>query len=283
MTTSAHDTVHQLRPRRTQVDVFGLTDAGRVRAVNEDHFLVATLHKTLQIEHTSLPAEPLASLTSDSHGYLFLVADGVGGLAGGDRASEAALRAVARYVTDATRCYYHIAAAEEERLLDELRRSVLRAHAMLKEEEAGTATTLTMVFIAWPRAYLVHVGDSRCYRLRDGQLERLTTDQTLAQALIDAGAMSQEQADRTEWKHVLASALGGEEATPATFMADCQWDDVMLLCTDGLTKHVADDEIAAILREPRSAEATCRALVDLALERGGTDNVTVVVGRLKKD
>jgi protein phosphatase len=280
MSVAPHDT--SLRPTRANVDVFGLTHTGRVRAANEDHYLVATLHKTLQVERSSLPPDQLRTFSSGTRGYLFLVADGVGGLAGGDRASGAAVRTVARYVTTATHCYYDVAPGSEEMLLDELRRAVLDAHGVLLDQEAGTATTLTMVFIAWPRAYLVHVGDSRCYRLRDGRLELLTTDQTLAQALVDSGVMSADEAAKTQWKHVLSSALGGQEAMPVTFMTDCQWDDVMLLCTDGLTKHVTDDEIADALRREQTSEETCNGLVSLALERGGTDNVTVVVGRLRR-
>jgi protein phosphatase len=272
----------ELRPRRSNVDVFGLTHTGKVRVANEDHYLVASLHKTLQVERTSLAPEQVEHFTSGSRGFLFLVADGVGGLAGGDRASGAAVRTVAQYVASATRCYYDIGPGDERLLLEELQKTVLDAHGVLQEEEAGTATTLTMVFVAWPRAYVVHVGDSRCYRLRDGRLELLTTDQTIAQALVDAGVMTVEDADRTEWKHVLSSALGGQEAAPATFMTDCHWDDVMLLCTDGLTKHVSDEEIAAALRLEQSSEATCNSLAELALERGGTDNVTIVVGRLRR-
>lgn len=280
MTVAPHDTT--IRPTRANVDVFGLTHPGRVRAANEDHYLVATLHRTLQVERSSLPPEQLRTFSSGTRGYLFLVADGVGGLAGGDRASGAAVRTVARYVTGATHCFYDVDPGDEETLLEELRKTVLDTHGVLLAQEAGTATTLTMVFIAWPRAYLVHVGDSRCYRLRDGRLEQLTTDQTLAQALIDSGVMSPAEANKTPWKHVLSSALGGQEATPATIMTDCQWDDVMLLCTDGLTKHVADDEIADALRREQTSEETCNGLVALALERGGSDNVTAVVGRLRR-
>ena len=144
------------------------------------------------------------------------------------------------------------------------------------------ATTLTMVTVRWPRAYLIHVGDSRCYRLRGGQLGRLTRDQTMAQAMLDAGALSADQAEQSRFKHILYSALGGREVVPDAASTDIQWDDVWLLCTDGLTKHVSDEEIGEHLARPEAAEITCRRLVDLALERGGSDNVTVVVGRLKR-
>ena len=279
--TAASTGEHQAAPTQAEVDVHGMTHPGKVRVQNEDHFLIASMEKALRVEEASIPESMLKGLVNASHSYLFCVADGVGGLAGGDRASEAAVRAVARYVNDATRCYYNVPPSEEQRLLDELRTAVLRAHAVLREEEAGTATTLTMAFVAWPRAFVVHVGDSRAYRLRDGRLEQLTTDQTIAQAMVDAGVMSPAEADATQWKHVLASALGSDEATPACFLTDCHRQDIMLLCTDGLTKHVQADEIAAELAIARSAAETCQALVDRALERGGTDNITVIVGRLR--
>jgi protein phosphatase len=143
------------------------------------------------------------------------------------------------------------------------------------------ATTLTMVAVLWPHAFLVHVGDSRCYRLRDGKLELLSRDQTLAEALREDGTLTEPEADRSPLKHVLVSALGSAEATPQTSVQECRWEDVMLLCTDGLTKHVTDDEIAAVLRNIFSAEQACQDLVDLVLARGGSDNVTVVIGRLR--
>jgi protein phosphatase len=143
------------------------------------------------------------------------------------------------------------------------------------------ATTLTMVTIYWPRAYVIHVGDSRAYRLRKGVLTQVTKDQTMAQAMVDAGALTQAAAEQSRLKHVLWSALGGKEALPEVTMLDCEWEDVMLLCSDGLTKHVSDDEIRDHLLRGESAEVSCHALVDLALSRGGSDNVTVVIGRLR--
>lgn len=275
------------RPQSGDVDVFGLTHPGRVRKVNQDQFLIATLHKLLQVRQSSLPGEELPDVVSKSRGWLFLVADGVGGHAEGERASETAVRTVAQYVTNFTDLYRRYDPHYEERFVEELTRSVQHSHDVLRQrgdheyEGRGHATTLTMVATIWPRAFLVQVGDSRCYRLRDGQLERMSKDQTMAQALIDAGALTADQAELSPLRHVLVSALGGKEAHLMTASADMQWDDVMLLCSDGLTKHVADEEIGTALRAVESAEATARSLVDLALARGGTDNVTVVVGRLR--
>jgi protein phosphatase len=138
-----------------------------------------------------------------------------------------------------------------------------------------------MVAAVWPRAYLVQVGDSRCYRLRDGKLERMSQDQTMAQALVERGALSPADAEHSPLRNMLASALGGSEARPMTASTDIRWDDVMLLCTDGLTKHVSESEIETELAANAPAEASCRRLVDRALERGGTDNVTVLISRLR--
>jgi protein phosphatase len=143
------------------------------------------------------------------------------------------------------------------------------------------ATTLTMAAVLWPRAYLVQVGDSRCYRLRDGTLQLLSEDQTIAQALVESGALTPEEAQKSPFRGVLASAVGGPTAEPMTTATDCRWDDVLLLCTDGLTRHVTDEEIQDELRSIESAEQSCRRLIDVALERGGRDNVTVVIGRLR--
>jgi serine/threonine protein phosphatase PrpC len=133
----------------------------------------------------------------------------------------------------------------------------------------------------WPRAFIVHVGDSRIYRYRDGVLERLTTDQTFAQMMVQSGAMTPAGAEASHLKHVLWSALGSQEVVPEVHVTDVTRRGVILLCTDGLTTHVNDDEIKSQLASCTSAEQCCRSLVDLALERGGRDNVTAVIARVR--
>ncbi|KPK08354.1 MAG: hypothetical protein AMS20_02145 [Gemmatimonas sp. SG8_28] len=275
------------KPVAADIDVFGLTDTGRVRSDNQDHFLIASLHKLLKVQRTSLPEPNLTDLVSETRGYLFLVADGVSGQPDGHVASGTVLRTVAEYVTDFMNLYRRLDSQMETPFLDELARSVERSHAVLRKQapsdgsDESLATTLTMVAVLWPRAYLVQVGDSRCYRLRDGALELLSQDQTIAQALVDSGALTPEEARRSPFRGILASAIGGPTADPMTFATDCRWDDILLLCTDGLTRHVSDEEIEAELRTIESAEQSCRRLVERALERGGRDNVTVVIGRLR--
>jgi protein phosphatase len=269
------------------VDCFGLTHQGKVRRKNDDHFLIASLHKLMRVHLTSLPDPDAMPLVSESRGFLFMVADGVGGRPHGDLASGTALRYIAQYVTHLMDLYNRLDPERETQFLAELQKSVQRSHEILVAETEragegrGGATTLTMVAAVWPRAYLVQVGDSRCYRLRDGTLERMSQDQTMAQALVEQGALSPSDAEQSPLRNMLASALGGNEARPVTAATDIRWDDVMLMCTDGLTKHVPEAEIEAELRATTSAEASCRRLVDLALERGGTDNVTVLVSRLR--
>lgn len=275
------------RPLSADVEAYGITDRGQVRKENQDQFLIATLHKLLRVHQASLPADDITPLISDVRGFLFLVADGVGGQPDGQAASGTAVRTIAHYVTHLTDLYRRLDHDKESVFLAELEQSVRTTHEVLRAEAEkeyggkGGATTLTMVAALWPRAYLVQVGDSRCYRLRHGRLELMSKDQTVAQALVDSGALTQTEARRSPLQGVLASALGGREATPMTRTTEIRWGDVMLLSTDGLTKHVTDEEIEAELLRIRSAEESCRNLVKLALERGGTDNVTVVIARLK--
>jgi protein phosphatase len=112
-------------------------------------------------------------------------------------------------------------------------------------------------------------------------LRRVTKDQTLVQQLVDDGVVKQHEAEESPWKHILSSAIGGSTATPVTTKIDFQWGDVLLLCTDGLTQHVSEEEIEDRLNRLESAEQVGSDLVSLALQRGGSDNVTVVVGRLR--
>jgi len=276
------------RPTRDNIDVFGVTHVGKARSENQDHFLIASLHKSMNLIQTSLPKEAMGELTSPSRGYVFLVADGVGGLPGGSEASRTAVGAIVDYVLRAMDLYVQLDPDVEPEFMADLLKSVEASHAVVQRAGAsdeypiGMATTLTMVCIRWPRGYLVHVGDSRCYRLRDGVLELLTKDQTMAQAMMDAGALSPDQAEASGLKHVLYSAIGATRADPMTLTTDVQWDDVMLLCSDGVTKHVSDAEIREALARREPAEAVAKGLLELTLSRGATDNTTLVVGRLNR-
>lgn len=267
-----------------EVDCFGLTDCGKVRKVNQDQFLIATMHKMLEIQQTSLPNHTRERLTSGAMARLILVADGVGGGAAGEEASGLALEAVAYYVTTSMQCFYKLESDLEADLLYALETSVQNSHRMVQSaaasspEYTGMATTLTVAHMLWPNVYIVHVGDSRAYLLRNGKIAQLTRDQTLAQGLVDEGVMSADSAERSPLSHVLSSAVG-KEIAPASSSVQVQAGDVLMLCTDGLTKHVTDEQIKSSLAAGESAEETCRGLVTQALDGGGTDNVTAVVSR----
>lgn len=275
-----------IRFDRIAVDVRGRTDIGRVRRTNQDQFLVAALHKVIDIHDTSLPQAYRERFDSGARALLFLVADGVGGGPGGEIASSLTLDAIMKYVTNSMRCFYKLDQVAAGDLMQELASSVQESHIRVRAESAhdpeiaGMATTVTMAHILWPRAYMVHIGDSRCYHFRGGRLHQVTQDQTVSQALVDSGAMTAEQAATSPYASMLTQAVGGsDEVEPALSHLDLEVDDVLLMCTDGLTKHVPPDAIARILAEHPSAEAASQALVEAALAGGGTDNVTALVAR----
>jgi protein phosphatase len=266
-----------------QVDAFGLTDRGRVRKNNEDHFAIATLRKAVELLHCSISDRPDFERYAGPEAHVFAVADGVGGQPGGEFASETAITTLVEYLGGAAGCYHNLDVTREHEFLEQLERSVQTAHERLAKKDGssgGPATTLTMATLVWPRAYIVHVGDSRAFYLRRGRLRQLTRDQSLGEFMVETGAWTEEQASRTRTSGLLMSVLGGSEMTPALGLVDLAPGDVLLLCTDGLTRHVPDDQIAELLGRAESAEAACRDLVAAALADGGTDNITVVVARM---
>lgn len=282
--TTSVPTAASPRPKDEELDLFGLTHPGKVRAENQDHFLVCTVHPQVIIHGTSLPDPDSLPLLGQRLATIMLVADGVGGAAAGGEASQLAVESITRYVATTLRCYHAAGASGDEEFLTALRTAALEAHAAVKEAGQGDAkkraTTLTLGIFVWPWLYVVQVGDSRCYYYWDGELRQVTRDQTMAQDLVARGALPPERAAASPFSHVLVSAIGSAEATPEVSRIDIrQRGCVLLFCSDGLTKHVSDAEIAQQLGKMESSEQVCHALCDLALERGGSDNITVVVGR----
>lgn len=273
----------QRKPRDDEIEVHGLTHTGRVRKTNQDHFLFGTLHKTLRVRVTSLATPELLELPSERLASLFMVADGVGGSEGGEEASRLALETVSGYMTQAIQCYYGSPTVEDSPFLTAMADAATACHetVLARARELGVrkmSTTLTLGLAVWPRLYLLQIGDSRCYRYREGHLQRLTNDQTMAQALVDCGVLQPDQAQRSPFRHVLASAIGST-AAPVLGLHDLRHGDVLLACTDGLTRHLSDEAIAGRVGAMTSAAQVCQALVDDALAAGGTDNVTVLVAR----
>lgn len=274
--------------RQPRLDVFGATDIGLARDVNEDQFVVADVAKSLAFEQTSLPDVRTTRRIDRTKGKLMLVADGMGGHAAGDRASALVADSVAAYLRGLVPLLLQFDSSDEAELNRVLKAAVEKSAEVIAAETArnparrGMGTTLTMAYVLWPTAFLVHVGDSRAYLLRGGEIEQLTTDHTIAQQLVEGGAMDQERARRTRWASVLWNVIGGTaggKLRPVISKVPLESGDVLLLCTDGLTKHVSDEAIGQILDRSASAEDACKSLIARANELGGRDNITVVVAR----
>lgn len=261
------------------------TDVGCVRARNEDNYLVAHLQPTMQVVAASLGVG--APCVTGTSGLLMAVADGVGGVPGGEVASAVTLDAVAESFLaspgfDPMRDREELGASLHLALEASQRR--LRRIAMRKGLDARIATTLTVAYVAWPRLVVLHVGDSRAYLFRDGKLSRLTRDQTAAQDLFEAGVIPKSALGHTPFEHILTSAVGGSSAA---FRLDVQEtslqsDDAVLLCTDGLYNELSDEEICnhvAQIRFGKSVYEVVGALIQDAKSQGGRDNMTVVLSR----
>jgi len=272
------------KPRDDEIDVYGVSDRGKVRKNNEDHFLLASVHRKVNVLSTNLSELDRLPLAEQRLAFMAMVADGVGGATGGERASAIALETATQYVVSAMDCYDR-AAALDGSLAPALQDAALKSHEAVLEQASAEgdgvrmATTLTLWMGVWPWYYLLQVGDSRYYLYQDGTLTQITRDQTIAQELLDQGIFTRAIAERSHFKNVLSSAIGGESSVPVITRLRADWDYVHLLCTDGLTKHVSDERIAECLGSMTSSKQVCEQLLQEALDAGGTDNITIVVGR----
>jgi serine/threonine protein phosphatase PrpC len=273
------------KPRDEEIDVYAVTHPGRIRQENQDHFLVCSLRKEVVVHLTSLSRLSQLPAGTERLAFLAMVADGVGGGARGEEASRLAVETIAQYVSRSMRCYYAAESADDLELSQALEEAALQCHADVlrrgREDPdfQGMATTLTLWLGVWPRAYLLQVGDSRCYILRRGELTQITRDQTMAQELIDLGVLTRTDDAAVRLSNTLSSAIGGKQTAPVVTGLDQEWGNVVLLCSDGLTRHVSDEQIRERLRSIVSAKQVCEDLLQDALDGGGSDNITVMVGR----
>ena len=267
--------------QRRRLESYGLSHVGKVREGNEDHFVIASLQRSLEVRQTNLEDRAVLDPLCGPKAYIYAVADGVGGLDGGRLASGLTIRTIVEYLSETVGSYHAVSSGQEHAFLDPLGKAVHRAHEKLRSTfgipQGGPATTLTIALVVWPQTYVVHVGDSRAYHLRDGTLKRLTRDQTMGTFMMDEYKMTEKQVEQQGFNNVLSSAVGAQDMTPAVSAMALEPGDSLVLCTDGLTKHVSEKQIADVLGDASNAEAGCRELVDLALAGGGKDNVTVVV------
>jgi serine/threonine protein phosphatase PrpC len=272
------------RPHDDEVDVYGLTHTGKVRPENQDHFLVGSLRGRLNVRLSSLPDTEKLPVEEERVAAFMMVADGVGGGRSGEEASRTALEQVAQFITEGAGCYFRAGESERDFVsaLELAARSwhkAVRERAASDPDTAGMATTLTLFIGVWPWSYLVQVGDSRYYEYANGVLTQISRDQTVAQALVDQGIMSKTLSLKSPLSNVLASSIGGPQTAPVITRIPNSWETIHLLCSDGLTRHVPDERIAERLGAMESARQVCEALLQEALDGGGTDNITILVGR----
>lgn len=270
------------------VEYAGLTDIGRVRKNNEDHFLIADLVKQLRVTQTSVLPPHDGGWKAGVTGQLFVVADGMGGMSGGEVASGLAVETISWYVAKTMPWFYRYQDGREEELKDELKHALQVTQDTVKDAAEHSrhprmGTTLTLACLLWPRVYVVHAGDSRCYVRRGDELIRMTTDHTLAQKAVDEGVLTQSQADAAGLGNALWNCIGAGQAEvkPEVSHRTLKPGDELLLCSDGLTKRMTDDAILTILKRAETPGLAARALVDAANECGGQDNITVIVARTR--
>jgi serine/threonine protein phosphatase PrpC len=260
------------------VHVFGRTDVGRTREHNEDAFAVADLTANRATLHPDVRTH-----ISGERGSLFMVADGMGGAAAGEIASAMAVDVVLR---ELERLWINVGRHDAATFAQALKHATAAANAEINAfatqhpEYRGMGTTATIAGLLGDTLYLAQVGDSRAYLIREGIARQLTKDQSLMQKLVEAGELTEEEAEHSERRNIILQALGPE----ATVKVDLTHQvvrrgDVLVLCSDGLSGQVGKDDIARIVSEEHDLVVMCKRLVDRANENGGPDNITVIVAR----
>src|SRR5580765_1674117 len=260
------------------VHVFGKTDVGRTREHNEDAYLVVDLT-------TNDSSLPTASRTQGAgpKGSLFMVADGMGGAAAGEIASAMAVDAIlaeirANWVTspalDAEAFVLAIKTATKNA------NTQIHSYAAQHLEYRGMGTTATVAGLLGDTLYLAQVGDSRAYIVRRGIARQITKDQSLMQKLVEAGELTEEEAEHSERRNIILQALGPEPTIKVDMTHQVvRRGDTLVLCSDGLSGQVPKDEIGVIVTESSNIEEACNRLIDRANESGGPDNITVIIAR----
>lgn len=277
--------------RSVRVTTFGMTDVGTKRSHNEDSFLIAELTpnpsmpRFCQDSLNETPAiERPGEFSLGPAGALLMVADGMGGAAAGEVASALAVTTVFERMEDG---WVPERARTADRFARHLLQAVEEAHSRIhrrsqrNSRERGMGSTATTVGLFDGYAYLAQVGDSRAYVVRNGTATQLTEDQTVVQNLIDSGTLAEEDAEQSEYRHVILQALG----TQASVDVDLTYlplrrNDVLVLCSDGLSGSVEAEAIVKSIYGTDSPAQACRKLIDQANERGGPDNITVITAHV---
>jgi len=270
------------RAKPITIRVFAKSDLGKARDHNEDNFLVADLSR----RDCTAPVSEREYELGD-RGLLLMVADGMGGAAAGELASEMATDTVYKELLSS---WLREQEATGQRFALRLKEAVETANQQIHDyakahpENRGMGTTATAVGILGDHLYLTQVGDSRAYLVREGAAHQLTKDQSLMQRLVEAGELTEEEAAQSERRNIILQALGPDAKVKVDLThQEIRRGDLLVLCSDGLSGQVKKEEIARLVSETRDLKAACDRLVALANERGGPDNITVVAARLDGD
>jgi len=265
-----------------RVEVFGKSDLGRTRDHNEDRFLVADLTR----KSASLLPE-VRQHDIGPRGTLLVVADGMGGAAAGELASEMATDTIYDHLVKTWNAEHEVT---PQRFAYRLKEAVevananIHAHAKAHPEVRGMGTTTTAAGVLNDHLYRTQVGDSRAYLIRGGQAHQITKDQSLMQRLVEAGELTEEEAAQSERRNIILQALGPDPKVKVDLTyQEVRRGDILVLCSDGLTGQVKKDEIGKIVTGAKDLSSACEQLIALANERGGPDNITVVIARFDGD
>jgi len=279
------ESVMPMPPRPLTVKAFGISDRGKVRTTNEDQFLIAELTKAMRVWQTSLPEPKLQ--VGEEHAHLFLVADGMGGHQAGERASALAVVAIEQFTLNTFKWFFGSNRTEAQNVLAQFQSALSQADARLLEEAAehpelsGMGTTVTMAFHLGTQLCVVHVGDSRAYMYRDGELHQLTQDHTLTADMVRRGALRPDQVAGHRLRHVITNVVGGQElgVNVEARALEVRAGDRLLLCSDGLTEMLTNEAIAATLAAEPAPDVAAKQLLAQANDGGGRDNITLLIVR----
>jgi serine/threonine protein phosphatase PrpC len=262
-------------PPDITIEVFGKTDVGLIREHNEDNFLVADVTAAMR----SNDLKELLQLKLGEKGVLLLVCDGMGGAAAGEVASRMAVDSIFEALSAAT-------PQDRDGFARGVRRAVEIANEKIygqsrdNQSERGMGTTCTAAALMDSTLVIGQIGDSRCYVARSGKLAQVTKDQSLAWQLIEAGAMTPEEAKAFEHANIILQALGVQDRVEVVLSkVDLRKGDVVILCSDGLHGPVSDEEILELVQKETNLQSAAEGLIQKALERDGPDNITVVLAR----
>jgi PPM family protein phosphatase len=275
-----------------EVEIHATTHVGRVRSGNEDDYLLLNLSDSTFFTKSNDSDDFIIQSENfevSEKAVVLAVADGCGGASGGDRASNLAVESVKNILTGEVANVDSSFSESEviKKLYDATLYANLQIHKVgrLTPEYNGMGSTLTAAAITLKTIDFVQVGDSRGYLIRKGKIHQITKDQTLANQLVDAGQISPEEAETHTFKNVILQALGAQtEIYPDATRLIPQSDDVLLLCSDGLSNEIKSDELLQIIMNNLdNLENACKVLIQKAIKNGGHDNITVILAKLTEN